>query len=286
MQDEVPLICLKWLPMKVKWLFTACRLTWLSCFLLSERSGQRNQRKRTGKGKGMRIPDIYGDPSQLCSYLILVDWPRHTDWVIYSDFVFTRMGDFSYLIRYKASRRPAHVSFLCQTPAYNFGFLVSGWTREEAIDSLMRKAGFSGHITDILRKSIRVTRYQSTLFTLTYSDYVSYVRETRGAAPSINGVKHVNHWFIQQAWLKRKRLFGMKKKKYSKSDYWGGINLFLFHQNSFSNCYELSFSFFKFIWFWRNKEAINTHYGDELNLRGSSHDIHSSAASLIRLYRT
>jgi hypothetical protein len=48
---------------------------------------------------------------------------------------------------------------------------------------------------------------------LTYSDYVSYVRETRGAAPSINGVKHVNHWFIQQAWLKRKRLFGMKKKK-------------------------------------------------------------------------
>ena len=82
---------------------------------------------------------------------------------------------------------------MCRTPAYNFSTLVSGWTREEAIDSLMRKAGYSGYITDSLRKSIQVTRYQSTLFTLTYSDYVKYVRETRGAAPSINGMKHVNH---------------------------------------------------------------------------------------------
>jgi AMMECR1 domain-containing protein len=71
--------------------------------------------------------------------------------------------------------------------------LVSGWTKEEAIDSLMRKAGYSGHITESLRKSIQVTRYQSTLFTLTYSDYVSYVRATRGAAPAINGVKPGNH---------------------------------------------------------------------------------------------
>ena len=82
---------------------------------------------------------------------------------------------------------------MCRTPAYNFGTLDSGWTREEAIDSLMRKAGYSGYITDSLRKSIQVTRYQSTLFTLTYSDYVKYVRETRGAAPSINGVKRVIH---------------------------------------------------------------------------------------------
>ncbi|KAJ6717478.1 AMMECR1 DOMAIN-CONTAINING PROTEIN-RELATED [Salix purpurea] len=69
-----------------------------------------------------------------------------------------------------------------------------GWTKEEAIDSLMRKAGYSGHITESLRKSILVTRYQSTLFTLTYSDYVSYVRATRGAAPAINGVKPGNHY--------------------------------------------------------------------------------------------
>ncbi|CAI0625400.1 unnamed protein product, partial [Linum tenue] len=64
-----------------------------------------------------------------------------------------------------------------------------GWAKLEAIESLMRKAGYNGIITESLRKSIKLTRYQSTLFTMTYSDYISYVKETRGvAAPIINGV--------------------------------------------------------------------------------------------------
>lgn len=67
--------------------------------------------------------------------------------------------------------------------------LVSGWNNVEAIDSLMRKAGYSGVITESLRKRIRLTRYQSTLFTMHYGDYASYVKETRGAAPSIVGAK-------------------------------------------------------------------------------------------------
>ncbi|KAH9704614.1 hypothetical protein KPL70_011537 [Citrus sinensis] len=68
-----------------------------------------------------------------------------------------------------------------------------GWTKVEAIDSLMRKAGFSGPITESLRKRIRLTRYQSTLFALHYSDYASYVKTTRGAAPSILGAKPGNY---------------------------------------------------------------------------------------------
>ncbi|KAK8552714.1 hypothetical protein V6N13_121100 [Hibiscus sabdariffa] len=63
------------------------------------------------------------------------------------------------------------------------------WTNVEAIDSLIRKAGFSGPITESLRKRIKLTRYQSTLFTMHYSDYVSHVKATRGAAPSISGAK-------------------------------------------------------------------------------------------------
>ncbi|CAN1268422.1 Uncharacterized protein At2g38710 [Linum perenne] len=62
-----------------------------------------------------------------------------------------------------------------------------GWTTLEAIESLMRKAGYNGMITESLRKSIKLTRYQSTLFTLTFNDYVSYVKATRGTAPTING---------------------------------------------------------------------------------------------------
>ncbi|KAM7463793.1 hypothetical protein LguiA_031914 [Lonicera macranthoides] len=68
-----------------------------------------------------------------------------------------------------------------------------GWAVIEAIDSLMRKAGYNGMITEALRKRIKLTRYQSTLFTMHYSDYVAYVKSTRGSAPVIAGAKPVNH---------------------------------------------------------------------------------------------
>ncbi|KAL3718064.1 hypothetical protein ACJRO7_003239 [Eucalyptus globulus] len=68
-----------------------------------------------------------------------------------------------------------------------------GWTKIKAIDSLMQKAGYSGTITESLRGRIRLTRYQSTLFTMHYSDYVTYVEANRGAAPSINGVRPANY---------------------------------------------------------------------------------------------
>ena len=63
----------------------------------------------------------------------------------------------------------------------------------EAIDSLMRKAGFNGVITESLRKRIKLTRYQSTKFTLHYGEYIAYVKDTRGTAPAINGVKPGNY---------------------------------------------------------------------------------------------
>lgn len=67
-----------------------------------------------------------------------------------------------------------------------------GWTKIEAIDSLMRKAGYNGSITEALRKRLHITRYQSTLFTMHFNDYVSYVKETRGAVPIIVGAKPVH----------------------------------------------------------------------------------------------
>lgn len=64
-----------------------------------------------------------------------------------------------------------------------------GWTKIEAIDSLMRKAGYNGVITESLRKCIRLTRYQSTLFTMHYGEYVSYVKTIRGSTPCVVGAK-------------------------------------------------------------------------------------------------
>jgi hypothetical protein len=56
----------------------------------------------------------------------------------------------------------------------------------------MRKAGYQGTITESLRKKIKVTRYQSTLCTMHYGEYVAYLKKNRGAAPSISGVPAVN----------------------------------------------------------------------------------------------
>lgn len=64
----------------------------------------------------------------------------------------------------------------------------AGWTKIEAIDSLVRKAGYNGEITESVRRRIHLTRYQSTLFSMHYSEYISYVKATRGGvAPAING---------------------------------------------------------------------------------------------------
>ncbi|XP_020085537.1 uncharacterized protein At2g38710-like isoform X3 [Ananas comosus] len=70
-----------------------------------------------------------------------------------------------------------------------------GWTKIETIDSLMNKAGYYGFINESLRKKLHVTRYESTLYTMHYSDYALYVEMTRGEVPgfigssTINGVK-------------------------------------------------------------------------------------------------
>ena len=55
----------------------------------------------------------------------------------------------------------------------NFAFNCSlrPHTKVEAIDSLIRKAGYGGSITDTLRCSLRTTRYQSTACTATYPEY-------------------------------------------------------------------------------------------------------------------
>eukprot|EP01136_Pigoraptor_vietnamica_P010433 Opistho-1_new@48043 len=51
-----------------------------------------------------------------------------------------------------------------------------GWTKLEAIDSLLRKGGFKGKITDAVRATIVLTRYQSEKIALTYDDYIRVPR--------------------------------------------------------------------------------------------------------------
>lgn len=46
-----------------------------------------------------------------------------------------------------------------------------GWTKEEAIDSLLRKGGYRGPITDCVRSSVVLTRYQSSKVEASYQEY-------------------------------------------------------------------------------------------------------------------
>ncbi|XP_015572725.1 uncharacterized protein At2g38710 isoform X2 [Ricinus communis] len=135
--------------------------------------------------KDRRFPPIQPKelPSLECTVSILTDYETansYLDWEI---------GKHGLIIEFIDSNNNTRRSatYLPEVAAHE------GWTKVEAIDSLVRKAGYGGHITEALRKSIRLTRYQSTLFTLTYSDYASYVKATRGTAPSINGAKPINH---------------------------------------------------------------------------------------------
>jgi AMME syndrome candidate gene 1 protein len=46
-----------------------------------------------------------------------------------------------------------------------------GWTRQQTIDALIRKAGYGGAPSAALRASLSVTRYQSSAVTITYDEY-------------------------------------------------------------------------------------------------------------------
>lgn len=45
------------------------------------------------------------------------------------------------------------------------------WTREECIESLLRKAGFRGRVTTQIKANLKITKYQSTLHTMTYEEF-------------------------------------------------------------------------------------------------------------------
>ncbi|KAK9122806.1 hypothetical protein Sjap_012408 [Stephania japonica] len=116
-------------------------------------------------------------PNLECTVSILTDYEtalNYLDWEVGKHGMIIEFTDPDYNVRRSATYLPevaAHES----------------WTKIETIDSLMRKAGYNGTITESLRKRIRLTRYQSTIYTLHYSDYASYVKRIRGEAPEIAG---------------------------------------------------------------------------------------------------
>lgn len=61
-----------------------------------------------------------------------------------------------------------------------FWFLL-GWDQIQTIDSLLRKGGFRGQITDATRNSIKLIRYKSQEIHMTYPTYMEYSDRYRAA---------------------------------------------------------------------------------------------------------
>ena len=53
---------------------------------------------------------------------------------------------------------------------------TTGWDKIQTIDSLLKKGGYKGTPTPEVRRSIRLTRYQSEKVTVAYSDYLLHCR--------------------------------------------------------------------------------------------------------------
>jgi len=71
-----------------------------------------------------------------------------------------------------------------RTRHYNATYLPEiapeqGWSKREAIESLVRKAGYGGRIDAALLRSIALTRYQSQRCRLTYAEYQQHCSARR-----------------------------------------------------------------------------------------------------------
>jgi len=49
-----------------------------------------------------------------------------------------------------------------------------GWSKVEAVDSAIQKAGWNGHITEDLRRAVKLRRYQSSKYDVTYEQYMAW----------------------------------------------------------------------------------------------------------------
>eukprot|EP00193_Tetraselmis_chui_P006000 CAMPEP_0177751754 /NCGR_PEP_ID=MMETSP0491_2-20121128/546_1 /TAXON_ID=63592 /ORGANISM="Tetraselmis chuii, Strain PLY429" /LENGTH=209 /DNA_ID=CAMNT_0019266895 /DNA_START=80 /DNA_END=710 /DNA_ORIENTATION=+ len=67
------------------------------------------------------------------------------------------------------SGRSRNATFLPEVPAQE------GWTKQQTIDSLIRKSGYGGQVTPQLLAAIELTTYMSSPFSMSYDQYCKYI---------------------------------------------------------------------------------------------------------------
>ena len=113
-----------------------------------------------------RFPPIQMNdlPSLQCTVSFLVEYEvasHVSDWII---------GTHGILIEFQHEHRKYSATYLPEV-AYE-----QEWNQDEAIRSLIVKAGFRKVVTVELLNEMKVTRYQSSKQTVTYAEYQQYTR--------------------------------------------------------------------------------------------------------------
>ncbi|KAJ3169258.1 AMME chromosomal region protein 1-like [Geranomyces variabilis] len=108
-------------------------------------------------------------PSLGCAVSLLTDFEKADGW---SDW---EVGTHGIWIEFKdGSGRKRTATYLPEVTE------EQGWTKEEAIDSLLRKGRFAGKITAQVRDAIVLTRYKSSKTSITYDEYIADAQTTQG----------------------------------------------------------------------------------------------------------
>ncbi|KAH8830574.1 alport syndrome [Flagelloscypha sp. PMI_526] len=90
----------------------------------------------------------------------------------------------SFLPRFTSSRQRFSACYLPDV------IPEQGWTKIEAIDSAIAKAGWNGTISEDLRRSVKLRRYQSKLCSVDWEDYVDWRKQQTGLDLEIAGVAY------------------------------------------------------------------------------------------------
>ena len=87
------------------------------------------------------------------------------------------------LLRQQRTFQKYHVSkVILPLKMYTFiAYTMLGWSKLQAINSLLRKGGYKDHVTEEFRKSINLVRYQSEKSVVTYEEYCRYRRKHRSS---------------------------------------------------------------------------------------------------------
>lgn len=98
-------------------------------------------------------------PHLQCSVSLLHSFERAAAWDDWT------VGKHGLIIEFENAKGTHTATFLPHVASQE------GWGRTETIAALVRKSGHDGGVDDALLASLRVTRYQSTAYTLSYAEY-------------------------------------------------------------------------------------------------------------------